>query len=330
MFVIIIVGDCMKRRRIKKQVYVVGIILLLVIVLSIFGIRYLLYRGTNEYKLKKIGYQPEEISIIETLEPDQIQTILDKEYNVTIPKLLKEKYFIFQNLDRYLTYYNDHKDDDLTHVVSIVNVGADHEYYDKDIVVKTKTDLKNEYLILVNKFHYLDQNFAPSDIVAVRNWYAYGENEIRKEVYEQFRSMFNAAAEEDLKLIITSSYRDYEFQDTLWNNYANSKGEEWADSVAARPGYSEHQTGLSLDIVTDGEGSSMDSFDQTDEFKWLSKNAHKYGFILRYPEGKEDITGYSYESWHYRYVGVETATKIHDLGITFDEYYAYYQNEIEA
>ena len=320
----------MKRRRIKREVYVGAIILLLVIVLAIFGIRYLIYRGTNEYKLKKVGYAKEEIAIIEKLKPEQIHQILKMEYNQMIPKLLKEKYFIFQNLDRYLAYQQKENDDDFTHVVSMVNVGSDYEYYDENAVAATKTDLTNEYLILVNKFHYLGKDFIPDDIVEVSNWYAYGDNEIRKEVYDQFRKMYHDALEEDLKLIITSSYRDYEFQERLWNRYANSNGEEWADSVAARAGYSEHQTGLSIDIVTDGEGSSMDTFEQTDEFKWLIKNAHKYGFILRYPKGKEDITGYSYESWHYRYVGVETATKIHDLNITYDEYYAYYQSEIEG
>lgn len=320
----------MKRRRIKKQVYVFGILFILLIVSAVFGIRYLIYRGTNEYKLKKLGYTEEETTLIQTLDKEQVNKVLSLEYDLLIPKFMKEKYFLFDNLDRYLAYQKKENDDDLTHVVSMVNVKADSEYYDKKTVVKTKTDLKDEYLILVNKFHYLDKSFAPDDIVDIKNWYAYGENEIRKTVYEQFRSMYNAAAKEDLKLIITSSYRDYGFQETLWNRYANQKGEEWADSVAARPGYSEHQTGLSLDIVTDGEGSSMSTFEKTDEFKWLSRNAHKYGFILRYPKGKEDITGYSYESWHYRYVGIETAAKIHDLGITFDEYYAYYQNEIEG
>ena len=89
----------MKHRRIKKQVYVVGAILLLVIVLSIFGIRYLIYRGTNEYKLKKLGYETEEIAVIEKLESDKIQKVLEKDYNPLIPKLLKEKYFMFQNLE---------------------------------------------------------------------------------------------------------------------------------------------------------------------------------------------------------------------------------------
>ena len=95
-----------------------------------------------------------------------------------------------------------------------------------------------------------------------------------------------------------------------------------ADLKAARPGYSEHQTGLALDITT--RLAEDEEFVNTEEFSWLKENAHKYGFILRYPEGKENITGYSYEPWHYRYVGIDVATKIYNENITFDEYYAYY------
>ena len=94
---------------------------------------------------------------------------------------------------------------------------------------------------------------------------------------------------------------------------------EEADAFAARPDFSEHQTGLALDIIT--YGASGDNFDTTDAFKWLQKNADKYGFILRYPKGKEDITGYSYESWHYRYVGLEIAAYLKEHDMTYDEYY---------
>ena len=122
--------------------------------------------------------------------------------------------------------------------------------------------------------------------------------------------MWQKAKSENLNLIVNSSYRDYESQENVWNNYEARNGEEYADSIAARPGYSEHQTGLALDIIT--YGANKNTFEDTDEFKWLQKNAHKYGFILRYPKDKEDITGYEYESWHYRYVGVEAATEIHN------------------
>ena len=115
----------------------------------------------------------------------------------------------------------------------------------------------------------------------------------------------------------SDTIRDYSYQEKLWNSYSNSKGENWADSVAARAGFSEHQTGLALDIVT--YGSTMNNFENSDEFKWLSKNAYKYGFILRYPKGKEHITGYKYEPWHYRYVG-DIASTIYNRNITLEEY----------
>ena len=143
-------------------------------------------------------------------------------------------------------------------------------------------------------------------------------------VLSAFKNMWSAAKKQDLTLIVNSSYRDYKSQEEVWNYYDDLRGEEYADSIAARAGYSEHQTGLALDIIT--YGANKNNFEKTDEFKWLEKNAHKYGFILRYPKGKEDITGYAYESWHYRYVGIETATEIYNKKITYDEYYAYYQN----
>ena len=202
----------------------------------------------------------------------------------------------------------------------MVNVKANYDFYDEDIV--TKTNVEDGNLMLVNKYHHLTKDYSPNDLVDIKNYYAYGENQIKKEVYESFLDMWNAAKKENLNLIITSAYRTYDYQETLWNSYSNASGEAWADSVAARAGYSEHQTGLTLDIVT--YGSKMNDFENTDEFKWLSNNAYKYGFILRYPKDKEELTGYSYESWHYRYVGKDIAKKINDEGITFDEYYAYY------
>lgn len=322
---IINIGDMMytKRKPKYKLIFMILIILIIIVIGVILISKYINYRNSYEYKLKEIGYTQQEIPDILKLQNKTIDQLLQKKYNRLNIKFIRQKYFIVKNLDRYIRYYNDHKDDKMSHIVSMVNVHADYDYYDEEIV--KKTDISKNELMLVNKFHYLDQNYAPKDIVKVSNQFAYGDNEIKKKVYEQFRSMFHAAKEENLSLIITSSYRDYSFQKKLWDNYAAQKGEEWADSVSARAGYSEHQTGYTLDIVT--YNANMSSFEKTDEFKWLQKNAHRYGFILRYPKDKEDITGYSYESWHYRYVGEKIATEIKKLGITFDEYYAYYIEE---
>lgn len=309
------------KRKLNYKLIFTIIVIIIAIAAGTIGIKkYIDYRNSNEFKLKQIGYNETEIEDITKLKDDQIKAILKKKYNRLNIKFIRQKYFITNNLDRYIKYYNNHKDDKISHIVSIVNVCADEDYYDKDTV--KKTDISKKELMLVNKFNYLDENYAPDDIVKVSMQFAYGDNEIKKEVYEKFRSMYNDAKKEGLYLIITSSYRDYNFQKELWDSYANQKGDEWADSVSARAGYSEHQTGYTLDIVT--YNANMSSFEKTDEFKWLQDNAYKYGFILRYPKDKEDITGYSYESWHYRYVGKDVATKIKKLGITFDEYYAYF------
>ncbi len=309
------------KRKLNYKLIFTIIVIIIAIAAGTIGIKkYIDYRNSNEFKLKQIGYNETEIKDITKLKDDQIKAILKKKYNRLNIKFIRQKYFITNNLDRYIKYYNNHKDDKISHIVSIVNVCADEDYYDKDTV--KKTDISKKELMLVNKFNYLDENYAPDDIVKVSMQFAYGDNEIKKEVYEKFRSMYNDAKKEGLYLIITSSYRDYNFQKELWDSYANQKGDEWADSVSARAGYSEHQTGYTLDIVT--YNANMSSFEKTDEFKWLQDNAYKYGFILRYPKNKEDITGYSYESWHYRYVGKDVATKIKKLGITFDEYYAYF------
>ena len=141
---------------------------------------------------------------------------------------------------------------------------------------------------------------------------------IRSEVYDAFKEMFNAAKEEGITLIINSGYRTYEYQKEVYEQYKDANGEEYADSYAARPDFSEHQTGLALDIIT--YGTSGEEFENTDAYKWLQEHANEYGFILRYPKGKEHITGFKYEPWHYRYVGIDAAQYIYENNITLEEY----------
>lgn len=309
-----------KKRRLKKQVYYFLAIFIIFIIAITALIKHINYIHSYPYKLGKIGYNENEIEVLLKLSDKQLDGILDRKYNSKITSFIKQKYFIYDNLDRYLAYQKENRTEKLSMIVSLVNVKADYEWYDEDAIKKTDISLKE--MMLVNKFYHLSDDYTPDNIENISSTYAYDENSTTKEVFKAFKNMWLKAKEEDLSLIITSSYRTYEDQERIWNSYANSKSEEWADLYAARAGYSEHQTGLALDIVT--YNSTMDNFDDSDEAKWLKKNAHKYGFILRYPKGKENITGYDYEPWHYRYVGVENAKKIYEEGITFDEYYAYY------
>lgn len=308
------------KRKIKKGPIIAAILIVVIGVGGFFAFKEIRYRMSNTYKLLQIGYNETETNIlIEKYDKEKLKELIqDKTLDSNIPKLLQQKYYLEKNLDRYLTYLKDNPEVSVKDAVSLVNVNRDRDFYE-DI---QETDTSKGDLMLVNKYYKLTKDFKLDDIVPISNQFAYEDNEIRKHVYERYRSMWNAAKEEGLLLIVNSSYRDYETQDAVWKDYAEANGEEWADNKAARAGSSEHETGLALDIVTNNV--IMNEFENTEEFKWLQDNAYKYGFILRYPKGKENITGYEYESWHYRYVGEEVAKEIHDLDITFDEYYAYY------
>ena len=156
-------------------------------------------------------------------------------------------------------------------------------------------------VIIANKTYSLPEDFGDG---------------LDSEALEAFEIMSSDAAEEDLWMEIISGFRSYYTQAVTYQSFCNDRGTEEADRVSARPGHSEHQTGLAMDI-----NSTWFTFADTAEGKWLKQNCWKYGFIIRYPEGKEDITGYQYESWHIRYVGRELAKTLHESGETLEEYF---------
>lgn len=308
----------MKKRKIKKSALKKLILLIIILVIAISSmIKTAKYHKTNEYKLKKLGYNKDEISIIVEEPKENIDYILNNNYNDIIDDIINEKYYLNKNLQKYIEYKNNHQQEKLSDIIAIINTHADKEEYKET----NKTDIEKKELMLVNKYNHLDENYKPENIIKISPVYAYDENSAPKEVLEQYKKMFNAAQEQGLELIISSSYRSYEEQKETYEFYEQTKGEN-VKNYASLPGYSEHQTGLAFDILK--IGVLTDDFDQTDEFKWLINNSYKYGFILRYPKEKEKITKFDYESWHYRYVGIEAAKIIHDENITLEEYYAYY------
>ncbi|MEG1792983.1 MAG: M15 family metallopeptidase [Bacilli bacterium] len=307
----------MKKRRIKKKSYVLLALIILIIGGSVTAYKYKQYINSNGYKLEKKGYNEEEIkTIIKSREMTDVT--LKYDYNKDLIPLMKEKYFLKKNLDTYLKYLGENPDFKFKKIVSIVNVGANKDWY--DVIKPTNLDKGN--LILVNKYNYLSEEFVIDDLVKMSIRVAFEGKEIRSEVNDAFTNMCNEAKTDGLVIVANSTYRNYNYQASLYKRKKNEKGQLYADSFVARPGHSEHQTGLSIDVST--LKNTMDDFEKTKEFEWLIKNAYKYGFILRYPKGKEYLTGYNYESWHFRYVGIDAAKKIKDEGITFDEYYAYY------
>ncbi len=315
----------MTKVKLKTRNVIIAVGCLVVLIVASVGIfkwkKQLDYQKTYEYKLQKHGYSEEDTNyLISKLSEAELDTILEEESaNANLPKIMKENYYLKKNHDKYLAYMEANPDKSLTDIITIINVGADKEWYSEFV----NTDIEKDNLMLTNKFHRLGEDYNPEDLENVKNWYAYGnEPKLRREAYQQFIGMYNAAKKDNQDIIINSSYRSYKYQENLYNDYLNSMGQTDTDAIAARPGFSEHQTGLTIDVTT--YGANNDTFDTTEEFAWLQEHAHEYGYILRYPKGKEYITGYNYESWHYRYVGIEAATEIHNRNITFDEYYAYF------
>ena len=266
-----------------------------------------------------------ELMASNTLNTDDIMYIINNNFyssNVTydenVMKLVKGKYSIGDNIERYINYYNKNSKLSIDKIISNVNANLDYDYYTNT----SNVDLSKGILVLVNKYYKLDSSYVPDNLVTIDS--RYGNNrKMQRDAYEAFKIMFEAATKEGLNFYAASPYRSYSYQQILYSNYVKSDGRNTADTYSARPGYSEHQTGLAVDLMTRNI-KELSQFGSTKEYKWLMENAHKYGFILRYPKDKEDITGYIYEPWHYRYLGIDTATKVYESGLTYDEYYAYY------
>ena len=197
---------------------------------------------------------------------------------------------------------------------------------DPEKKAQLQKDQENGLFLLVNKDpeNHLDPSYKEEDLEPIK-YYAADRNKytrfMRAEAAEAFHRLVETAAEEGIDIVMTTAYRSYEFQQILWDNYVAQKGEEEANKTSARPGESEHQTGLAVDLSTseiDYRNSS--DFADTAAGRWVAENAHKFGFILRFPEDKTDITGYSYEPWHIRYVGLTAAADIYEENLTLEEY----------
>ena len=239
--------------------------------------------------------------------------IVRGEHDTIAYPLLSERYFIAKNFDRYLAY---HKVDTtltaLKDIVAIVNVGRD---LDRETVA-VPCDTSKGHLMLVNGRHYLDENYKPDSLVQFQKTYCYEEQRALGDVVQAFMAMQQECKKQtDAQLMVNSAYRSYQQQIGTYKR--NEKG------YAARAGSSEHQTGLALD-VTSLQHPMRWPFDTSKEGVWMREHCHEFGFILRYPKKQANVMGYNYEPWHLRYVGKETAKRVHDEDITYDEYYAYY------
>lgn len=340
-------GKIIKKRKLKKHfIFVIFGFFAFFCAIKLFS-----YFTSIEYKLKKVGYNYQEIKIIQDkLDDDSAKNLLNNSYNKNLINLLQDKNFSLSKIKDYLYYYNDNykkeydpriveiindqyykrinlnrymqyyeKNNDLSsrEIVENVNCNLDSLYYSKDY----DADVSKGDLVLVNKYYKLSSDYVPSNLVKIDKKYGY-ERLIDENAYKAFIDMYNAATNEGLEIFITSPYRSYKYQETLYNNYVADSGKEKAETFAARAGYSEHQTGLSVDLAA--KDSIYTKFEKTKEYKWMLSNSYKYGFILRYPKGKEKQTGYMFEAWHFRFVGKDVAKYIFENSITYDEYYEYF------
>lgn len=187
---------------------------------------------------------------------------------------------------------------------------------------------------LVNKHNKFPDGYTPTDLVHPDVPFVFGEQVVersmlRQEAATHLETMFAEAKKQAIHLSGVSAFRSYDTQVSIFDGYVQQDGKEKALTYSALPGTSEHQSGLAIDISNAaGEFAAEQGFETTAEGKWLAKESYKYGYILRFPEGKDASTGYEYESWHFRYIGQSLAKKVFDSGLTYEEYAMKYPDGI--
>jgi len=209
--------------------------------------------------------------------------------------------------------------------------GKSHSFlakHSKDGLIVDKNP--ESLLVLVNKTHKLPDGYIPPDLIYPDVRFPYSnmieKRKVRSVAAKALKRLFMAADNVGYKLYGESGYRSYDRQVSIYNSSVNKYGVAKASTISAHPGTSEHQTGLAVDITSqemvneDPSDPLIQKFGDTAEGHWVARNAHKYGFIIRYPKGKEKMTGYEYEPWHIRYVGVKVAKDIYEHGWTLEEY----------
>lgn len=246
------------------------------------------------------------------------------------PEETKEKEIYVAKADEVTNTVNDNQRDEEKTEQKQEQVEEKHpiNYVSKPTFYQNVITVSNpdSMLVLVNKNYALSEDYEPSDLVLPNVLSTdYNQNQniyLRKEAAMYLEQLFYAAQNEaGLTLLARSGYRSYQTQISLYDRYVSQNGTEKADTFSARAGHSEHQTGLAMDVTADSVNRQLvTDFGLTPEGIWLKENAHRFGYIIRYLEGREDETGYQYEPWHIRYVGVEAATEIYENNWILEQY----------
>ncbi len=229
----------------------------------------------------------------------------------------------------YEYYYNNngvYKDGETMDSAEQLN-DMNENYANIDMPATINTDPAS-LTVFVNKEYGLPEDYIPSDLIEpdIKFYFSYFDEKrlLRSDAANALEKLVAAAEKKDLEIVGVSGYRSFYRQKAIYTKNVRTMGKERTDMYSAVPGYSEHQTGWAIDLSCASVHYDLEEeFADTSEGKWLAKNCYKYGFIIRYPKGKESLTGYAYEPWHVRYVGVKLATFLHINNMTLEEYYNY-------
>ena len=247
-------------------------------------------------------------------EMDQVQNLIGHlHYEELTPLLVFDYQPIEQN---YIDDVCKHRDTN----------SSSHFVLDRSYYTPYKNALPvpvRDQTMLVNKTYCLDSSYVPENLVTLSNWYATANRQLSQEAADALAAFGDGGRAVGVTFFAVSAYRPYESQEKVYNSLVASQGQEKADQSGARPGFSEHQSGLAVDLAASNE-DDIPEFVNTNAYKWASSNCADFGWILRYPENKESITGYEFEPWHYRYVGTELAKAVYDSKMTFDEFWMLY------
>ena len=259
------------------------------------------------------GYSNSDVSIILEHGTDQEVYEFSKRDRIKyLEEFYQYPYAKLQNYDRYIAYTDSTGEDEKTTVIH-VNLNMDKEIYVDTILVSEFSED-----MLVNKYRYLSQDYEPDNLVTIPSQYTNGEEmQSSKVALNALTQLIESAKLDDRHIVVNSAYRSYDDQVEIAEFYRKWYGDKYVNNYIARPGFSEHQTGLAFDLGSETENVFIDS----KEYEWMQENAYKYGFIMRFYKKGEVITGFKSEPWHYRYVGKEIAKYIHENNITFEEYY---------
>lgn len=212
------------------------------------------------------------------------------------------------------------------------NINNDNQSNNDEEIRKLEEILNNPFFILINKENRLSEDYTPDNLkLSEVEFLDYIETrQLESTTADALKEMFDSALQDGVILLGASGYRSYNVQKNLYYSRVSTMGEEKTNLYTAQPGASEHQTGLAIDILSSEYQNLDEGFENSKAFEWLINNCYKYGFILRYLDGKEDITGYNYEPWHFRYIGnKEIAKEIMDRGIVFEEYIAEMKDKLK-